>query len=170
MLARSAVRGPHALALRAFRRMPMWARVFIVRRIAPAHTVGALCFVEHEGRVLVLRQRHRRGWTLPGGLVNRGETAVQAVEREVGEETGLRIVVGQPFATVIEPNVRRVDVLFRVTVDERPEVRVAGEALTAEWIAPEELGEIDDPTTDAFAEWARYLAGRSHDGRFVGRL
>jgi ADP-ribose pyrophosphatase YjhB (NUDIX family) len=148
----------------------MWARVFIVRRVAPAHTVGALCFLEHEGRVLLLRQRHRRGWTLPGGLVNRGETAVQAVEREVGEETGLRIVVGQPFATVIEPHVRRVDVLFRVTVDERPEVRVAGEALTADWLAPDELGEIDDPTTDAFAEWARYLAGRSHDGRFVGRF
>src|SRR4029450_10685736 len=153
MLARSTIRGPHALALRAFRRMPTWARVFIVRRVAPAHTVGALCFVEHEGRVLVLRQRHRRGWTLPGGLVNRGETAVQAVEREVGEETGLAIAVGQPFATgieagggggggaarrpgvrtaggqpfatVIEPRVRRVDVLFHVRVTERPEVTVA---------------------------------------------
>jgi 8-oxo-dGTP diphosphatase len=169
MLARSTIRGPHALALRAFRRMPTWARVFVVRRIAPAHTVGALCFVEHEGRVLVLRQRHRRGWTLPGGLVNRGETAVQAVEREVGEETGLRVEVGQPFATVIEPRIRRVDVLFRVTLDERPDVTVAGEALTAEWLTADDLGEIDDPTTDAFAERARYLAGGSHDGRVLGR-
>jgi len=168
MLARQTVRGPHALALRAFRRLPTWARVFVVRRIAPAHTVGALCFVEHEGRVLVLRQRHRRGWTLPGGLVNRGESAVQAVEREVGEEIGLVISVGQPFATVIEPRVRRVDVLFHVTVDERPDVHVAGEALTADWLTAEELGEIDDPTTDAFAERARYLAGQSHDGRVLG--
>jgi 8-oxo-dGTP diphosphatase len=169
MLARSTIRGPHAMALRAFRRMPTWMRVFIVRRIAPAHTVGALCFVEHDGRVLMLRQRHRRGWTLPGGLVNRGETAVQAVEREVGEETGIAINVGQAFATVIEPRVRRVDVLFHVTVDERPEVRVAGEALTAEWLTPEELGDTDDPTTDAFAELARYRAGSSHTGRVVGR-
>ena len=169
MLARSAIRGPHALALRAFRRMPTWLRVFIVRRVAPAHTVGALCFVEHEGRVLLLRQRHRRGWTLPGGLVNRGENAVQAVEREVFEETGLRIAVGQPFATVIEPNVRRVDVLFRVTLDERPAVQVAGEALTAGWLRPEDAGEVDEPTTDAFAERARYLAGGSHDGRVLGR-
>jgi 8-oxo-dGTP diphosphatase len=170
MLARSTIRGPHALALRAFRRMPTWMRVFIVRRVAPAHTVGALCFVEHDGRVLLLRQRHRRGWTLPGGLVNRGETAVQAVEREVGEETGLRITVGQPFATVIEPRVRRVDVLFHVTVDERPDVRVAGEALTADWLTPDELGDIDDPTTDAFAELARYRSGESHAGRVVGRI
>jgi 8-oxo-dGTP diphosphatase len=169
MLARSSIRGPHALALRAFRRMPTWMRVFIVRRVAPAHTVGALCFVEHEGRVLLLRQRHRRGWTLPGGLVNRGETAVQAVEREVFEETGLRIAVGQPFATVIEPRVRRVDVLFRVTVAERPEVHVAGEALTADWLLPAEAGPVDDPTTDAFAELRRYVGGGSHDGHVVGR-
>jgi 8-oxo-dGTP diphosphatase len=169
MLARSAIRGPHALALRAFRRMPTWLRVFIVRRVAPAHTVGALCFVEHEGRVLLLRQRHRRGWTLPGGLVNRGENAVQAVEREVFEETGLRVTVGQAFATVIEPRVRRVDVLFRVTVEERPEITVAGEALTADWLRPEDAGEVDEPTTDAFVERARYLAGGSHDGRVLGR-
>jgi 8-oxo-dGTP diphosphatase len=168
MLARSTIRGPHALALRVFRRMPAWLRVFIVRRVAPAHTVGALCFVDHAGRVLLLRQRHRRGWTLPGGLVNRGETAVQAVEREVFEETGVRVTVGQPFATVIEPRVRRVDVLFRVTVGERPEVRVAGEALTAEWLHPDEAGEVDEPTTDAFGEYARYLAGGSHDGSATG--
>ena len=169
MLAGATIRGPHALALRAFRRMPTWLRVFIVRRVAPAHTVGALCFVEHEGHVLLLRQRHRRGWTLPGGLVNRGENAVQAVEREVFEETGLRVTVGQAFATVIEPRVRRVDVLFRVTVDERPQVTVAGEALRAEWLRPEDAGEVDEPTTDAFAERARYLAGGSHDGRVSGR-
>jgi ADP-ribose pyrophosphatase YjhB (NUDIX family) len=167
MLARDNIRGPHALALRAFRRMPTWMRVFIVRRVAPAHTVGALCFVEHEGRVLLLRQRHRRGWTLPGGLVNRGETAVQAVEREVFEETGLSVSVGQPFATVIEPGVRRVDVLFRVTVEHRPDVIVAGEALNADWLRPEDAGPVDEPTTDAFRERRRFLGGGSHDGQLT---
>jgi ADP-ribose pyrophosphatase YjhB (NUDIX family) len=92
------------------------------------------------------------------------------VEREVGEETGLAIAVGQAFATVIEPRVRRVDVLFHVTVDERPEIHVAGEALTAEWLTADELGDIDDPTTDAFAELARYRSGGSHTGRVVGRV
>src|ERR687890_1668353 len=107
MLARSSsITAPYALALRVYAKLPRFLRLFIIRRVAPAHTVGALCFVEHEGRVLMLRQRHRRGWTLPGGLVNRGEGAARAVEREVAEETGLRISVGQPFATVVEPRAR----------------------------------------------------------------
>jgi 8-oxo-dGTP diphosphatase len=170
VLARSTIRRPHALALRIFARLPRFLRVMIVRRIAPAHTVGALCFVEHGGRVLLLRQRHRQGWTLPGGLINRGETAVECVEREVAEETGLRITVGQPFATVVEPSVRRVDVLYHVATDERPAVRVAGEALTADWLDVDEAGAVDEPTAQAFAEFRRYRAGGSHDGRLAGRL
>ena len=54
----------HRLALVAFRRMPRRLRVAAVRVIAPSHTVGAVAVVEHDGRILVLRQHHRAGWTL----------------------------------------------------------------------------------------------------------
>ena len=46
------------------------------------------------GRRVLLIQRNiepnRGGWTIPGGYVERDETAEQAVIREVEEETGLR--------------------------------------------------------------------------------
>ena len=162
------IRPTHALALRVYRRLPRWARLFVVRRIAPAHTVGALCFVEHDGTVLLLRQRHRVGWTLPGGLINRGETAAEAVVREVAEETGLRISVGLPFATVIEPRSRRVDVLFHAEAGERVLTRVAGEALNADWLAPDAAGEVDEPTAQAFEQFRRLKAGGAHQGRVIG--
>jgi len=167
MPASSDIRGLHALALHVFGRMPTFLRIWAIRVIAPSHTVGALCILDHEGRLLMLRQRHRKGWTLPGGLINRGETAAQAVVREVLEETGLRIAVDQPFATVIEPSVRRVDVLFRVPVDRELAPRVAGEAVHAEWVHPAEVGEVDLPTMQALDELARYRAGHSHDGRLL---
>jgi 8-oxo-dGTP diphosphatase len=168
MPGRQVIRRPYAMALSLYRRLPRFLRLFIIRRVAPGHTVGALCLIEHEGRLLMLNQRHRKGWTFPGGLLNRGENAATAVVREVEEETGLQVEVGLPFATVVEPSSRRVDILFWVQAERSPQVDAAGEALTADWVTPSAMGEIDDPTAGALAEFARFRSGASHQGRLLG--
>jgi ADP-ribose pyrophosphatase YjhB (NUDIX family) len=159
---------PHALALAAYARLPRPLRVRAVRAIAPSHTVGALCLIEHADRILVLQQRHRTGWTLPGGLLNRGETAAGAVCREVAEETGLRIEVELPFAVVVEPRSRRVDVLFRVQAGHAPDIAPRGEAVHAAWLRPDELDDTDEPTAQALGSYARWHAGGAHEGRLLG--
>jgi 8-oxo-dGTP diphosphatase len=156
--------------LRTFRSLPRPLRVLAVRWIAPGHTVGALCFLERDGRILLLWQYHRNGWTLPGGLLNRGEDAATAVVREVREETGLAVEVGLPFATLVEPRSRRVDVLFFVPVHAEVAVRVAGEAVRATWLTPGETGEVDEQTRaslTAFEQW-RASGGAGHAGRVLG--
>ncbi|HEY8417084.1 MAG TPA: NUDIX domain-containing protein [Limnochordales bacterium] len=54
--------------------------------------LSALCYVEHQGRVLMLR-RHKEPfaghWTAPGGKLLPGEDPREAVLREVREEAGL---------------------------------------------------------------------------------
>jgi len=51
-----------------------------------------------RGEILLLRRNKIGGWfTLPGGTVNEGETINQAIEREVFEETGLKIAIGRPL-------------------------------------------------------------------------
>jgi 8-oxo-dGTP diphosphatase len=156
--------------LRTFRALPRPLRIMIVRWMAPGHTAGALCFLERDGRILLLRQYHRNGWTRPGGLINRGEDAARAVVREVQEETGLRIAVGFPFATLVEPRSRRVDILFHVPVQGDVGVRVAGEAVGAAWLTPSETGEVDEQTSlslAAFELW-RASGGAAHSGQVVG--
>jgi ADP-ribose pyrophosphatase YjhB (NUDIX family) len=167
MPAGQVIRRPYKMALGLYRRLPRFLRLFIIRRIAPAYTVGALCLVEHEGRLLMLNQRHRRGWTFPGGLLNRGEDAGAAVVREVEEETGLRVLVELPFAIVVDPSSRRVDVLYWVQADHEPAVRAFGEALTARWVSPQDMGLVDDPTAEALAQFARFRSGTSRQGRLL---
>jgi 8-oxo-dGTP diphosphatase len=158
----------HALALATYARLPRPLRIRAVRLLSPSHTVGALCLLENGDRLLMLRQRHRSGWTLPGGLLNRGETAARAVCREVAEETGLRIEVGLPFAVVVEPGSRRVDVLFRIPVAEGIRVHPRGEAVQANWLRPDELDEVDEPTAQALQAYARLGAPDPHEGRLLG--
>jgi 8-oxo-dGTP pyrophosphatase MutT (NUDIX family) len=157
--ASSGARGLRRFALRVYRALPRPLRLLAVRIIAPAHTVGALCFLERpDGRVLLLCQYHRDGWTLPGGLLNRGEDPARAVVREVREETGIAIAVDLPFATLVAPRSRRVDVLFHVPVRGEVTVRVDGEAIRAQWLALGDAGEVDEPTATSIAAFRRWKA------------
>ena len=154
-------------ALSVYRRLPRRVRLALLRTFAPTHTVGSLCFLEHDGHLLMLRQVHRRGWTLPGGLVDRGEDASQAAVREVREETGLEIRVGLPLTVVVDPRSRRVDVLFYVPVDTRPVVVPDSEALEAAWLTPAEAAPFDEATTGALAAFARARADTDRTGEVL---
>jgi ADP-ribose pyrophosphatase YjhB (NUDIX family) len=59
--------------------------------------VGVGGVVVQNGRALIVKRAHepRKGeWSLPGGMVELGEGLVEAVKREIKEETGLEVEVG----------------------------------------------------------------------------
>lgn len=62
----------------------------------PMVGVGAVIFRDDELLLVVRGKEPRRGaWTIPGGAVELGETVREAIDREVLEETGLKIgIVG----------------------------------------------------------------------------
>jgi 8-oxo-dGTP diphosphatase len=168
-LLHSARRRAYTAILTVFRLLPAPLRRGVVRAGTPSFTVGAVCAVEHDGALLMLRQPHRPGWSLPGGLLGRGETAVRAVTREVREETGLLIEVGVPLTVKVNPRVRRVDVIFRVRVDHRPRVRAAGEATDAAWCRPDDvIDSADGPTREVLDLLVRAVRPGATDGRILG--
>lgn len=154
-------------ALRVFRRLPAPLRRAAVRAGTPGFTVGAVCLLERDGRLLMLRQPHRIGWSLPGGLLDRGESASGAVQRELHEELGLRIEVGRPVTVVVDSPLRRVDVVFRVRVTGEVGEQVGGEATTASWLLPEEVDEMDAPTRQILRAAADVRDLSGYDGRVL---
>ncbi len=73
--------------------------------ILPVHCVAAAGLVfDDEGRVLLIRHP-RRGWTYPGGMVEQGETLLQAAVREIREESGVTAQLGELMA--VASNVAR---------------------------------------------------------------
>ena len=111
------------------------------RRAAP-HVQVAVGLIFHQGRLLILRRSENQMlgglWEFPGGKLEPGETPAEAVEREVREETGLRVGVG-PLVGVI----RHAYSHFRITMHAyRCHLAESGEPLVA----------TDRPHAWAFAE------------------
>lgn len=59
------------------------------------HIVAVAGLVENSRNEILLVRHPRRGWEMPGGQVEEGENLVHALVREVKEEAGVEISVGE---------------------------------------------------------------------------
>jgi ADP-ribose pyrophosphatase YjhB (NUDIX family) len=121
--------------------------------VTPIVGVGAVVF-DREGRVLLVERGKPPGvglWSLPGGRLEPRETLVQAVAREVREETGLVVEVGT-LACVIE---RMADDYHFVILDYFARVvggslAAASDARAARFVEPEQLQTL--PLTEGLVD------------------
>lgn len=110
-----------------------------------AAVVALIC--DAEGRLL-LTVRDREPWAgmldLPGGFVDPGESAEEALRREVAEELGVRVVRATYLCSA--PNeyvfshykVRTTDMAFACQVDHLP-TRGTDDVRGLVWLRPEEV-------------------------------
>ncbi len=103
----------------------------------PIVAVGAVV-VDHDRLLLVRRGRGPAAgsWSVPGGRVERGETLVEAVTRELREETGLDGVCGPLLGWVerFEDDEHFVILDFEVTLVGDDQVVAGDDAAEAAWV------------------------------------
>src|SRR3954454_14292308 len=106
----------------------------------PVECAGAVVH-DDEGRLLLIRRAHEPGlgqWSLPGGRIEPGESAAEAAAREVLEETGLVVRIGELLTTVDLWNGRYRVHDFAATV-EGGEMRAGDDASDVRWCSAEEV-------------------------------
>jgi ADP-ribose pyrophosphatase YjhB (NUDIX family) len=87
-----------AWLLRIWRLLPSPLRSWYLRLRYAHFAVGLSALIQDErGRILLVHRTYSRDepWALPGGWLERGDAEVErALERELREETGLRVRAG----------------------------------------------------------------------------
>jgi 8-oxo-dGTP diphosphatase len=61
----------------------------------PNYIVAAIAFITDRSDRVLMIQNPAGSWGCPGGTIEKGEDIIAGLEREVFEETGTRVAIGQ---------------------------------------------------------------------------
>ncbi|WKX74437.1 NUDIX hydrolase [Streptomyces sp. XD-27] len=124
--------------------------------------------VDDAGRALLIKRRDNGKWEPPGGVLERGETIPDALQREVLEETGIKIALPATLTGVYKNMTGLiVSMVFRCeAIDGTPST--GAETRELRWVTRDEVAELAD---EAYAirvqdalDSASPPAVRAHDG------
>lgn len=111
--------------------------------------IAMKAIIVHNGTFLVVREAstYQEGtnlgkWQLPGGRINPGEPFLDGLKREIKEETGLDVTVGDPvyvgeWFPVIKDVPNQIVGVFFICTPLTDEVVLSEEHDTYQWVTPQ---------------------------------
>ena len=110
---------PKVVLLAIYKRLPEKLKRLAARTLTPTYGLAAKVYLTNpQGRFLVVKPTYNdKGWDLPSGYADTGETPDETARREIFEETGLVFEHVQQRAVVFEPPNKMIQVLFSGELD-----------------------------------------------------
>lgn len=119
-----------------------------------------------QGDILFIRRKDTGTWGMPAGSVELDESVVDALKREVKEETGLDVVSATPIAIYSEPRFafttmfgheyQMFSVVFRVDEWSGSLVRSTDETVDAQFFSPVNLPDIPPHLHETLADLKKF--------------
>ena len=121
-------------------------RLILINYKNPIPTVDAI--IQKSSSILFVKRKkdpYKNHLALPGGFVNQGETIEEAMEREIYEETSLKVhpidILGVYSDPKRDPRGHMITVVFVVTILEGS-ARAGDDAKEIIWVPLEKLNDI----------------------------
>ena len=103
--------------------------------VHPKHIVAVSALISHPNGKILLIRGPRRGWEFPGGQVEEGENLIEALQREIQEESGIDASIG-PLVGVYSNVKSPTKLAFGFLGDYVcGQLTTSDESLETEWIA-----------------------------------
>lgn len=115
------------------------------------HVQVAACYLEIDKKVLLLQNAHGKSesgvWGVPAGKLEENETPENAAKRELFEETGISLNPPSHIQSVGALYVRKPEVdyvfhLFRIELNQAPEIQLSDEHQDYKWASSVDLDEM----------------------------
>lgn len=134
-----------AWLLRIWRQLPAPLKSLYLRSKYGGFAIGVAALIrDQQGRILLVRRTYSRDepWALPGGWLERHDQAFEsALQRELREETGLRVKVGR-VATVQRAGFANVVLMHAELMESTATFRPSSEVSELGWFEPARVAEI----------------------------
>ena len=123
-----------------------------------------ICRNPKDGRYLAVNETNDRGWWIPGGAVDAGESFYEAAVRECWEEASVKIAIKGVLR--VEHSLQgggdsaRMRVIFYAEpIDDKqmPKKVPDSESLEARWVTVEEFTQIGKIRGKELVHWGQYL-------------